>query len=86
MEEISRQHTIAIDNRKTISISGVQKVSVATPENFECIVQGKKLQIVGANLEVAKLDVGMGRVELNGRIDMLRYVEPKGKLLKRIFK
>ncbi len=80
------EHKIIMENRSTVSITGVDKVETAIHTQFTCVVIGQRLQILGKNLEVGRLDVECGCVSLSGEITSINYIGEKKSLLRRIFK
>ena len=82
-------HTIAIDNRAKITVTGIKEVTsydsetiVAASDVGELIVQGKKLHI-------NSFDQASGRLSVEGRIDAVQYVDLKPKnesVFARLFK
>ncbi len=81
-----KQNRIICENCENLTISGVEKADNATPTHFSCVVCGKILNVGGKNLNVKKLDILEGIVELNGEIEEIKYCQTKPKLLKRLFK
>ncbi len=81
-----KEHKIIIENRKKISVSGVDKVENVNPTQIAVITNGKTLTLLGNNLHVEKLDVVAGLVEISGELDNLKYIDKKQNILKRIFK
>lgn len=80
------QHKIICENRKTLCITGVERADNASPTHFSCMVMGRELHIDGKELQVNKLDVEQGIVELQGEIDAIHYSQEKKSFLKRLFK
>lgn len=80
------QHKIICENRKTLCITGVERADNANPNHFSCVVMGRELNISGKDLQVKKLDVQEGIVELQGEIDSINYAQEKKSLIKRLFK
>ena len=82
-------HTITIDNRNRIVITGIKEVTsydsdtiVASSETGELIIQGKKLHIIN-------FDRTSGKLSGDGEIDAVQYVDIKPKnesVFSRIFK
>ena len=85
-KNIHNVHKICIDNRKNLILTGVDKVDNATPDFFSCVIAGNNLKILGEMLEVKKIDVEEGVVELAGVVNSLSYLAEKKSFLKRIFK
>lgn len=80
------EHKIVMENREKLNITGVERVEVATPIQFVCIVRGERLVIEGKNLAVDRLDVDCGNVSLSGEVCAIRYVGEKKNLLRRMFR
>lgn len=81
-------HTINIDNRSKINITGVDKVISASETQVLAKVAGSKLCILGKDLTVSKLDVEQGILDLTGELNQLKYTgtaTTQG-FFKRIFK
>lgn len=87
--EIKKQfneHKIIMENQSKVSITGVERVEVATPTQFVCLANRQRLQIVGKGLEVDKLDVECGCVALSGLVTTISYLGEKKSLIRRLFK
>ena len=81
----NQNHKLICENNN-LTITGVEKADNATPTHFSCMVNGKTLTVNGKNLNVKKLDIAEGIVELNGDIEEIKYSQTKPKLLKRLFR
>lgn len=79
---------LALTNRSILSLSGVEKVIAVSEKQLSLEVCGSGLIIEGNNMNVQKLDVDNGIIEIKGKIDCIKYQGKKEKtsLLKRIFK
>ncbi|MEG1751900.1 MAG: YabP/YqfC family sporulation protein [Clostridia bacterium] len=79
---------IILDNRENLKITGTKKVLSATGEQIVLICGNSKLCISGEKLEVKKIDVSLGNVEIFGVINCLKFsgVGDKVPFVKRIFK
>lgn len=94
MEELKRttertiESKLTLTNRKMLVLSGVQKVVSVAPTELVAELGGSLFVVNGANLEVAKLDVATGALEVSGMVDSMRFNKTliKQSLLKRIFK
>lgn len=80
------EHKIVLENREKMSITGVERVDVATPTQFACVVRGERLVIEGKNLAVDKLDIDCGCVSLSGEVTAIEYLGEKKSLLRRVFR
>ncbi len=89
MEEnsISLPHTLLIDNRKKITVTGVSDVSSFNEELIHISTSLGDVSISGEALLVTKLDLQSGEVTVEGTIISLSYseVRAKGSLLSRMF-
>jgi len=94
MEESKRttertiESKLTLTNRKLLVLSGVQKVVSIAPTELVVELGGSLFVVNGAELEVAKLDVGLGILEVSGMVDGMRFTKTliKQSLLKRILK
>jgi len=83
-------HKLCLEGRKRLTLTGVKEViSFDAKEVILDTVQGVLL-LRGDELNVTRLLVEQGEVELGGRVDSLVYTERKGKkrgesLAKRLF-
>ena len=82
------ENKIYLINRKILNISGITKVIEISEENISVQVDNSVLNIAGEDMEVKKLDVESGNLEVEGLINSMKYIDKKEKisLIKRIFK
>lgn len=74
-------------NRKTLTITGVDKMISVKPDMLQLSTNLGSMQILGSNMEVNKLDLDQKIVEVNGLISSIKYLDDKKlPLFKRIFK
>lgn len=83
-----RFHNIEIKNRQSIVLSGVEKVKNINDNLFVGKIAGFGITVQGANMELTKLDLDSGVVEITGTINSLKYTTnaPSQSFFKRIFK
>ena len=83
-----KTHNIEINDRKIIKVNGVEKVKNINTNIFVGKVAGSMLTIQGNNLELTKLDLDSGEIEIVGLFNSLKYsgATQKLSLIKRIFK
>ena len=93
LEKTSKEKTfsdsqVLLINRKKLSISGVEKVYETNESKVQIKVCGLNMQIIGTGLNIAKLDVEAGEIQIEGIINEIKYLttQVKGGFLKRIFK
>ncbi len=75
-------------NRQTLNITGVEKVYETNENKVQLKVMGSNLLITGESLNISRLDVETGVVQIIGIINELKYFtsETKGNIFKKIFK
>lgn len=72
-------HSININERKSISISGVKKIDSFDDLEFLLETNMGYIVIKGKDLEIVKLDTYQGNVSIKGRINSLNYMESNNK-------
>ena len=75
----SSNHSITINERKNIIITGVKKIESFDDEEFLLETNMGFIIIKGAELEIIKLDTYQGNVSIKGRINSLTYMEGANK-------
>ena len=86
------RHSVSINQKQSMSITGVTDVISFDEETVVCDTEQGVLVVNGALLHVSRLNLDTGDLDLDGEIFGLNYEEqrggPKGKgsLLNRIFK
>ena len=83
-----RSHSIHIDDRRLISVTGVKDVDSFNEQFVQLLTEAGELRIEGADLHITKLNLDEGQVMLEGEISALEYTEgeDRGSLLGRIFR
>ncbi|MCI5797057.1 MAG: sporulation protein YabP [Firmicutes bacterium] len=79
---------LTLVNRKILNLTGIEKVVGISDSELLVEVDGVALSVQGSNMEVKKLDVESGILEIEGLINNIKYFDKKQKLnfIKRIFK
>lgn len=75
----SFNHSISINERKNIIISGVKKIDSFDNEEFLMETTMGYMVIKGSDLEIIKLDTIQGNVSIKGKINSLVYMESANK-------
>lgn len=70
-----KDHTLKVNNRKSIELTGVKEVDSFDNEEFLLETILGYLIVRGQNLQLKNLDVGEGKVSIKGRIYELSYVD-----------
>ena len=87
----SMRHSIYIEERQRISISGVLDVLSFDEENIYAETELGMLHIAGTSLHVNKLNLDLGDLAVDGEIAGVEYSDtsfskPKESLMSRLFK
>ena len=79
---------VTLINRENLAISGVERVYETNENKIQLKVAGSNLLINGQNLNIARLDVESGNVNIEGKVNELKYFtrDNKSGFLKKIFK
>lgn len=78
---------LSLENRKKLSLTGVEKAISSNEQNMIFMVNGAKIFISGQGLHIEKLDVESGMLELDGVVDCIKYGTGSNKnMFKRLFK
>ena len=83
------QHSISLDNRRKMSISGVTDVDSYDENTIVAITNMGEMTVQGSELHIARLDVNAGDMLIEGSISSLSYNDRKQEaqgLLKRLFR
>lgn len=72
---ISQNHGISINERKSIYITGVLKIDNFDEEEFLLETSMGYLVIKGSNLEIIRLDTKDGIVSIKGNFISMTYIE-----------
>lgn len=72
---ISSNHSITINERKNVVISGVKKIDSFDNEEFLLETNMGYIVIKGEELEIIKLDTFQGNVSIKGKFNSLNYME-----------
>lgn len=78
-EIIGTNHSITINERKNIIITGVKKIDSFDNQEFLLETNMGYISIKGNNLEIIKLDTFQGNVSIKGVINSLIYNESSNK-------
>ena len=75
----SYNHSITLNERKNITITGVKKIDSFDDEEFLLETNMGYIVIKGQELEIIKLDTYQGNVSIKGKINSLNYMESANK-------
>lgn len=85
---MEKDNKIVLVNRKNLTITGIKKVLTVSDSSLSLHLDGSTLNVIGEGMEVKKIDVESGILEVEGKINSLKYLAPKERLnlFKKIFK
>ena len=87
--QLSVPHSIIVEERKNVSVSGVTDVESFDEETVVLMTDLGELVIKGYGLRISRIDVQAGDLALEGEIYQLGYSDPQqggGGLLSRLFR
>ena len=88
-KQLAMPHSIIIEDRKNVSISGVTDVESFDEETVILMTDLGELVIKGCGLHISKIDVVSGDLALEGEIYSIGYSDTQavgGGLLSRLFR
>lgn len=91
LDSVTLISEIKLNDRKKISLSGLKKLVSFDPEEFVMDTNLGPLVLKGNNLEIVKLDIIDGNLQIKGKINSLIYLDGKDSkkdngLLAKLFK
>ena len=72
-------HTVAIDNRETITVTDIKEIDSFDEDGVRATLGKGAMIIRGAKLHIQLLDLNEGRAVIVGTIDSVMYVKVKEK-------
>ena len=81
-------HCVTMENRKNLILSGIKEVDNYDENTVELCTEMGRLIIKGENLNIKKLNLDFGDLEVDGKISSLVYSneKPKNGFFSKIFK
>ena len=76
-ENVLTPHSLILDNRKKLSLTGVEDVSGFNEETVSLKTTAGGLIVKGSGLHIGRLDLDTGDVEIEGVINLLNYTDSK---------
>ncbi|MBQ8263807.1 MAG: sporulation protein YabP [Oscillospiraceae bacterium] len=85
---LTKPHSISLEDRKTLNISGVERVDSFDEREIIMLTSGGSLIIRGSDMHMAKLELTVGEAAVTGCISELCYEEtaPSGSLWSKLFR
>ncbi len=90
MEE-NKTHRITMDNRESLTVTGVEDVESFDEERVVVITNMGTMTVIGDDFRISKLNVDDGQLVIDGKIDELQYSDTlrndkDGGFFRRLFK
>ena len=84
---MKKPHILTLDNRKLLTLSGVEDVSGFDEQTINVKLSDATLVVKGAGLHISKLSLESGDVVIDGLISSLQYLgASSGSLRSRLFR
>ena len=84
---MKKPHILTLDNRKLLTLSGVEDVSGFDEQTINVKLSDATLVVKGAGLHISKLSLESGDVVIDGQITSLQYLGAStGSLRSRLFR
>ena len=71
--EPARPHTLSLDSRKTLSMTGVKEVGSFDEKQLVLDTEGGRLTVDGDGLHVTSLLLEEGRISIEGQVNAIVY-------------
>ncbi|MBR0423374.1 MAG: sporulation protein YabP [Clostridia bacterium] len=72
-------HSVTMENRKNLILSGIKEVNNYDENTVDLYTEMGRLVIKGENLNIKKLNLDFGDLEVDGKISSLNYSNEKSK-------
>lgn len=75
-------HTLMLDNRKTLTLTGVRDVPGFDENTVSVKLDDASLVVKGSSLHISRLNLESGDVTVDGLISSLQYLSSAGKSIR----
>ena len=83
--ENAKPQSAHIEQRKKISVTGVESVDAFSPTQISLTIEGGTATIGGENLKIVSFDKATGSFCAEGKVGGIRFHEKGEKLARRLF-
>ena len=74
MQETSHQHSVTIEQKKNITVSGVQSVAAFSEVKIVLVLYGgEKMHVAGTNLKITSFSKNGGNFTAEGNVSGISY-------------
>nr|MDD6336345.1 sporulation protein YabP [bacterium] len=74
---IGRTHTIMVENREHIIVTGVQDVESFNEAEVTLVTEGGVLTLIGQGMHIVKLSLEEGQLVLDGLMEAMEYAQQR---------
>ena len=85
-QNLIKDEKLVLENRKRLSLSGVESVDGFSEGFLRLSLSSGKLQILGENIKITSFNKSSGNLDAQGEIYQIKYLNKKQPIVKRIFK
>ena len=78
--------TITLTNQTNLFLSGVEKVVSVCPTELIVVLAGKRLCVLGENMEIQRLDLENKILIIDGLVNSFKFAMQRKGLVKKLFK
>ena len=75
IQTAQRVHHLFLEDRKVLSLTGVSDVESFDDKTVIAVTDIGELTVLGANMQITKLNLETGDLSVEGRVDSLTYAE-----------
>jgi len=72
-----RSHTLMLDNRERVVITGVEDVDNFDEQEINVVTEAGYITLQGHDLHINKLNLDEGQLVIEGFITMVQYADPR---------
>ena len=84
-EKVKINESLILTNRKILKLEGIIEVNSSSESLISTKLKDTTLTITGQNLHIARLDIALGLLDIEGNIECIKYGKSTN-IFKRIFK
>lgn len=86
MQDLKEPNRVLIEDRKRLSMTGVDSVDGFSEQILKLSVEGSKVIITGENIKINSFNKSTGNLSAEGHFNSVKYENRKEPLIKRILK
>lgn len=77
--ELPTRHTLLLEDRKSMTLSGVKEVSAFSDTSVSLATAAGGLTISGKGLSISRLNTDTGELFVSGEVNLMKYCAQKRK-------